>query len=279
MAELSDFPMHSEPGPDLSGGRPDRSNRPLLWVLAAIAALALGAAIYVTLRRATPAAPTPVPQAVRETAQDVKGPSPASGVLPSLDGSDAIVRGVVTALSSRPELATWLATGELARTFVAVVDEIARGNSPRSLLGEFTPREAFRAAGGGTRLRIDPRSFARYDRLASAFASLDSPGVARAYQQLAPLCESAYRELGVEGTFRGALERAMGRLLATPDVAADARLVSDSVAYRYDDDRLESLSAAQKQLLRMGPRNVRLVKDKLRELASAMGLTPRMPSP
>jgi hypothetical protein len=34
------------------------------------------------------------------------------------------------------------------------------------------------------------------------------------------------------------------------------------------------LTAAQKQLLRMGPRNERLVKAKLREIALALGMTP-----
>jgi len=36
------------------------------------------------------------------------------------------------------------------------------------------------------------------------------------------------------------------------------------------------LSAAQKQLMRMGPRNEKLVKDKLREILNALGFEERM---
>ena len=35
---------------------------------------------------------------------------------------------------------------------------------------------------------------------------------------------------------------------------------------------LESLTNAQKQLLRMGPRNVKLIQAKLREVAVALGI-------
>ena len=53
-----------------------------------------------------------------------------------------------------------------------------------------------------------------------------------------------------------------------------------SVSYTYEDARLESLSAAQKQLLRMGPRNVRLVQAKLREIAPYLGIaTESLPKP
>ena len=38
------------------------------------------------------------------------------------------------------------------------------------------------------------------------------------------------------------------------------------MAYKYADDRLESLNEPQKQLLRTGPDNMRRIKAKLREL-------------
>jgi hypothetical protein len=50
------------------------------------------------------------------------------------------------------------------------------------------------------------------------------------------------------------------------------RLTRDSVAYTYADPALESLSHAQRQLLRMGPRNIRIVQAKLREIAGFLGI-------
>jgi hypothetical protein len=37
--------------------------------------------------------------------------------------------------------------------------------------------------------------------------------------------------------------------------------------YEFEDKRLESLGAAQKQLIRMGPRNTRALQVKLSEIA------------
>ena len=73
-----------------------------------------------------------------------------------------------------------------------------------------------------------------------------------------------------------ALQRAISRLLATPDVPAEVRLTSHVRSYHYADPQLEALTAAQKQLLRMGPRNEKLVKDKLRAILNALGFEERM---
>ena len=45
---------------------------------------------------------------------------------------------------------------------------------------------------------------------------------------------------------------------------------TDSVMYKYADERLESLSDPQKQLLRTGPDNMRRIKAKLRELKDSL---------
>ena len=69
------------------------------------------------------------------------------------------------------------------------------------------------------------------------------------------------------------LEKAIVSLLSTPmpseDLAVHPR---GAVVYSYADEGLESLTGAQKHLIRMGPRNARLVKDKLREIAVALGI-------
>jgi hypothetical protein len=42
--------------------------------------------------------------------------------------------------------------------------------------------------------------------------------------------------------------------------------------YTYANPSLEELTPAQRQFLRMGPRNVRIVKAKLREVAGFLGI-------
>jgi hypothetical protein len=42
--------------------------------------------------------------------------------------------------------------------------------------------------------------------------------------------------------------------------------------YTFEDPALESLTPGQRHLLRMGPRNTRLIQQKLREMAPYVGI-------
>ena len=64
--------------------------------------------------------------------------------------------------------------------------------------------------------------------------------------------------------------RAIQALVAVPVLREDVPLVPHAIGFRYADPALEGLTAAQKQFLRIGPRNVRLVQGKLRELEAAL---------
>jgi hypothetical protein len=76
------------------------------------------------------------------------------------------------------------------------------------------------------------------------------------------------------------LERAIVELLKTPVVEGPIPLEQKKVMYEFADPSLEGLSAAQRQLLRMGPRNVRLVQNALRSVGAQLGIpTDRLPPP
>ena len=97
---------------------------------------------------------------------------------------------------------------------------------------------------------------------------------ARLYGTLRPRVEEAYADLGSADTrFDATLERAIVVLLETPVVEGNVRLVTRGALYAYADQRLESLLPAQKQLVRTGPRNTRLMQEKLRKIALALGIT------
>jgi hypothetical protein len=220
-------------------------------------------------REARPAAP-PAPPAPPPPAAEPAAPAEE---LPALEASDAFVRERAAAASPRPELAAWLAGEGLVARFVAAVDEVANGESPRAPLPELAPRGPFRALEREGRHFADPRSASRYDTVAAVFASLDPQVCARLHRLLLPLFERAYGELGRrEGSFDDVLARAFRELLRAP-VRDDAiELVPRLRSYEYADPALEALSPAQKHLLRMGPANARRVQAKLRELATALGL-------
>ena len=57
-------------------------------------------------------------------------------------------------------------------------------------------------------------------------------------------------------------------------------LKMSGIVYAYADPRLEGLSPAQKQLLRMGPENVKAIQAKLREIAAVLQIPEsRLPQP
>jgi hypothetical protein len=258
-------PAHSRPG--LRVG-----------VIVGMLLLAVGAAGYFLLwRRGQPS-----PSDVRvQTEQQVAQSAPAKPVaeageaidLPPLDQSDAIVRELVGRLSSHPAVAAWLTTDQLIRNFTVVVLNVSNGQTPSRQLIRLKPKESFAVSGGGATMTIDPRSYRRYDAYADAFAGMDAGGAAKLYATLKPRITDAYRELGFpDGDFDRALERAVAELLRTPAVDGTVKLASRSVTYEFADPKLQSLSSAQRQLLRMGPRNVRLIQAKLREIAPLVGI-------
>lgn len=202
----------------------------------------------------------------------------ADETLPPLDASDELVRRLAEGLSSRPRVASWLATDGLIRRFVVVVSNVAQGVSPTSHLGFMRPDAPFAVDGSDGEAVVDPSSWARYDGVAAAIASLDADGVAALYGRIRPLCDEAYRELGLDGSFDDALAGAFGRLLAVPVPSEPVEVeLRDDAVYGYADPRLESLTPAAKHLVRMGPANQRRVQAKLREIADALEMEPRPP--
>jgi hypothetical protein len=258
--------------------------------LALLAVFVAGAAAYLWLAREEPevapestappaeSLPDAAPEAVPAPPEEEPAPSPETPPepLPALDASDAWLRAEAGTLSPHPAFAGWLASGDLVRRFVASVDNVADGGSPRAHLPFLAPREPFRTTVRAGRTVVDPRSFARYDAVAEVVASLDAERCAALYGRAKPLVEEAYRALGPgEGSFDDRLARGLRTLLATPAPTGDEELVQPGVYFEYADPELESLEPAQKHLLRMGPANVRRIQGKLRELAGALGIETR----
>jgi hypothetical protein len=200
--------------------------------------------------------------------------APADAIpLPPLDETDALVRQLVAALSSNSTVAAWLATDDLLRGFTVAVDNISDGVTPARRLNALRPAGAFRVIDADEDVSIDPRSYERYAPIAGAVDSLDPEGTARLYSTLKPRIEDAYAELGRDRSFDVALERAFVAMLQTPALDGDVRLVpTGAILYAFENPRIERLTAAQKQLARMGPRNVRVIQGKLRQIAVALGI-------
>lgn len=199
--------------------------------------------------------------------------------LPPLAETDPVVRMLVGRLSGQPKVLAWLASNGLIENFTVVTLNIAEGKSPVAQLRPLLPQGPFRVMTTRGRMVVDPASYARYDSHAAAIGALDATGAARLYLTLKPRIVDAYRQLGhPDGDFDGVLERALGVLLAVPIVEVDLPVREKVVTYEYLDAKTEALSPAARQLLRMGPGNMRTVQAKLREIANLLGITPRSPA-
>ena len=248
-----------------------RTRRLAVIVLALVVLLA-AAGGYVLWRRGRTAPPQP---ANTQPADKVHVRQETTQIpLPPLEGTDALVRELVGGLSAHPVVAAWLATDRLIVNFVVVTGRIADGQTPVAELKALGPVGAsFRvrsSAQGAT--TIDPSSYRRYDRYAQSVAAIDAQGAARVYQTLKPRIDEADRNFGGSGNFDPELERAIVELLKVPVVEGDVALRTAGIGYAFADPKLEGLSRAQKQLLRMGPQNVRAIQGKLREIAAVLGI-------
>ena len=253
------------------------------WLVVAALVVATATAFYMAAdrrHRGAPAAAEPHRPAARAPVQPLGGIATPID-LPPLDQTDPLVRELVKQITANPRIAAWLATDGLIRTFTVGVVNVADGTTPAGQFRVLRPASGFETVNRGGELRISPRSYERYDDLADAAASIDAVGAARLYATLKPRMEEAYRDLGFPDTpFDRALERAIVSLLRTPPADGAARLEPKGIGFAFVDPALEGLTAAQKQLLRTGPRNVRIIQSSLRQIALALGIpAERLPAP
>ncbi len=260
----------------------EKYNKTIWIVVIVIAVVGIGFGIYYLVSKKPPEPPAPTP--TREVTEEQPAPVPAEEPISEeerklqeellrlgLDGSDDMVRQLAQGLSSHPQLSIWLKNEDLLRKFTAAVDNIATRSIPRSHIEFLAPKGDFHIMEKEGLVYIDPGSFNRYNLVADVFASLDAEDCAKLYHQAKPLVQEAYRDLGYpEKDFQETLTKAIVELLNTPVVEGDIQLEKKVITYMMVDPKLEQLSPAQKQLIRMGPENVRKIQAKLREIALAL---------
>ncbi len=259
---------------------PPRSMRSNVWAAAIVFAIVVAGGVWYLAPQRQPAEPpavtVPFSEATVPARPEVPRVQAADIDLPPLPQTDPVVRELVARLSSHPTVAAWLATKGLIANFTVATLNIAEGRAPTQFLRPIAPRGPFRTMSSREGLFVDPRSYERYNPHGDAIAALDAAGIASLYLTLKPRITDAYRELGYpEGDFDRVLERAIGVLLQTPTLDEKVALSPKSVTYAYSDPSLQSLSPAQKQLLRLGPRNAQAVRAKLDEIAALLELHPR----
>jgi hypothetical protein len=193
----------------------------------------------------------------------------------TMENAEEVLDQRIPELSTDPLFRKWASVRDAIGRFVASVDLLSRGESPNEIFTFLRPEEPFEpaAADGTAPVVIDEKTYRRYDTLARVVGSLNAPACVRAYRVFAPVLQTTYQRLGYpEGNFDASFKAALVELLGAPLIVEPVFVRKKVLTYAYLDADLESRSDAQKHLMRMGPRNMKLIQAKLREIALGLGI-------
>jgi len=247
-------------------------NRQLIAGLVVAAVLAAGTGYYFWQQSARAPAAAPV-----ATGPHIDNPlAPAAATpLPALADSDEAFGSELATLFHAPALPDLFYPTRLARRFVATVDNLPREQVAATVRVMRPPESAFVVRGEEPSLSLAPENSGRYGKYLELLATTDSHQAVALYRKFYPLLQQAYDELGYPGHyFNDRVVEVIDHLLATPDVADPVPLIHPSVMYKFADPRVESRSAGQKALIRIGRDNAAAVKAKLREIRALIATQP-----
>jgi hypothetical protein len=266
----------------------DEERNPLVrMLLLATVIVGAGSGAWYVLQKPVPkpAAPTPVPAPVAPLASEppvtpqypVEAITPPPSAqpdapLPDLFNSDAYVLDALNALFAHPQLAQWLVPEHLIQRFVAFVDALPNRKVSTNLWPAKPASGRFFVQEDGASTVVGPANAARYDVHVAALTGVDTQAAVTLYLRLYPLLQQAYRDLGYpDRHFNDRLVVVLDHLLAAPEPVPPVTVVlDDKNNWIYVDDRLESASAGQKFLMRLGPKHEATVKAKLRDFRNAL---------
>lgn len=237
-------------------------------------------------------APAPPPVEEEATAEpDVGSPVvaeeavPEQPPLPPLAESDPVAVEALSGLVGSEPVQKYVVSEDVIPRLVATLDALSGKQVPASIKavegpgGNFQatsdedPDSVIRNAAGDPipQYVVDPVNYRRYTPYVEMLETADTAAIVASYQDYQPLFEEAFRQLGYpDGDFDQRLRSLIDELLATPDVSGPLRLIKPEAYYLYADEELESLTAGQKVLLRMGPDNAARVKAKLTEIRDTL---------
>lgn len=188
----------------------------------------------------------------------------------TVENSDGIFTQFVISLFGGSQLPDFVYSDRMLRRFVATVDNLPRKELSARIRPVKPAPGMFMADKHGDILSIAPKNEARYEHYVNALESIDVPAMVKFYASHYALFQKAYQELGYAGNFNDRLFEAIDDLLSTPQVQAPVLLVQPKVMYRYADPDIESRSAGQKIMLRMGSDNSTRVKAVLTKVRAEL---------
>ena len=260
-------------------------NKPIIGVAVAVVVLAAGSWYYLQNRHpAMPSAPatSPLPPPPAEPAEPaIQHPLPEgqaaapAAPLPALADSDAAISDALGQLVGASAVKDFLLPESIIRHIVVTVDNLPRQKAAVQKRPTNPVAGSFMADGDELHATLNPQNFARYQPWVAVIGKLNTRQLTAVYVRFYPLFQQAYQDLGYpNGYFNDRLVQVIDNLLAAPQPTGPIALVRPNVMYTFADPGLESRSAGQKLLMRMGPDNSAVIKAKLTELRAAITAAP-----
>jgi hypothetical protein len=254
----------------------------VIWGSAAIVLLGMIGAVYYykvhgklqpppPVAEAPHTAPTPE-QAATEPA--IRNPVPGSSdnkPLPALKDSDPDVHETLITLFGARAVTQFLVPENVVRHIVVTIDNLPRKKVAVELRPvKPTPGGAVVASQGDLQT-LGEKNFERYAPFIKVVQSADTKSAADVYFKLYPLFQQSYEDLGYPGQyFNDRMVEVIDDMLKAPDLPGPIQVTQPKVFYEFADPNLESRSSGQKLLMRMGPANEAIMKNKLREFRKAI---------
>lgn len=229
--------------------------------------------------------PAPVEEPVVEDEVVAEEPVIEEPPLPDLAASDPVAIEALTDMVGAAPVNQYVAQEAIISRFVATVDALGGRQVPAVIQAVQGPGGEFQATADEQPDRVildevgdpvpqyvvDPVNYQRYTPYVEMIEDVEPEEAVMVYRRNQPLFDAAFAQLGYpEGDFEQRLRAVIDELLATPDVSEPVRLIKPEAFYLFADEELESLSAGQKILIRVGPENAARIKAKLAEIRAAL---------
>ncbi|HSB25489.1 MAG TPA: DUF3014 domain-containing protein [Burkholderiaceae bacterium] len=191
------------------------------------------------------------------------------------------------ALLGHSAVVRFIQTDDFSRRVVVTVDNLGRAYAPPRLWPVNPTPGRFSVSGDGELRTIAPENAGRYTPLVTMLTAVDARQAAALYVRMYPQLQKAYEDLGYPGHyFNDRVVEVIDHLLDTPEPRPPGPLmqlteVKGSVPstqpwlrYEFADTDLQSLSAGQRIMLRVGPAHRQALKAKLAEIRKLLARAP-----
>ena len=189
--------------------------------------------------------------------------------LPGLDDSDEHFQESLEEVVQSPNLLEKLLFRNIIRHIVVSVDNLPRKKLPRQFVFTRKPEKSFlyTKTENDNDLLLDDQNYRCYQPFMNLLGQIDNQQLVSIYVRYYSLFQEAYEELGYpDRYFNDRLVEVLEHLLDSPQVTQPIKLVQPKVYLQFADPELEALSAGHKLLIRIGPENAGIVRERLQGL-------------